>query len=222
VNEYVCFSIWRNGGADLRYSRLKDTVIAIPPLQTDMKFYTSHSSDSVYYIGTQKDGEDLKTVLVVIYLKNLEHKVYDLSKLRSKLDASYPIKDLEDSSLIMNDTHFVIKSFKTVQGKHHAKEQKYFVVYNLEEDKEIWTINDCEKVFFPAPDLDDEIIEFENEPKSKKQDEDDDSQNSRREPEKPDKVHVIQRKTEVRDVDDDDEDDKKDDKKDDKEAKGED
>lgn len=51
VNEYVCFSIWRNGGADLRYSRMKDTVIPIPPLTTDQRFRTAHSSHAVYYIG---------------------------------------------------------------------------------------------------------------------------------------------------------------------------
>ena len=51
VYEYVGFSIWRNGGADLRYSRLKDTVIPIPPISTDLRFRTSHSCQSVYYLG---------------------------------------------------------------------------------------------------------------------------------------------------------------------------
>ena len=43
VNEYICFSLWRNGGSDLRYSRLRDTIIDIPPVQNDQHFRTSHT-----------------------------------------------------------------------------------------------------------------------------------------------------------------------------------
>ena len=51
VDEYVCFSIFRTRELKLRYCRIKDTIIPIPPLSTDQKFRASHSRKSVYYIG---------------------------------------------------------------------------------------------------------------------------------------------------------------------------
>ena len=68
VHEYVCFSIWRNGGNDTRYCRLKDTVIPIPPISTDLRFRTSHSCKSVYYLGEEITSDSKKLVLVVISL----------------------------------------------------------------------------------------------------------------------------------------------------------
>ena len=116
VYEYVCFSIWRNGGADLRYARLKDTVIPIPPVSSDTRFRTSHSAKSVYYLGVEIVNEKEKLVLVVISLKNLSYKTYDLSQTGEDL------KNLRDSSLIMNDTALCYKRTVLVPGKHHAKE----------------------------------------------------------------------------------------------------
>ena len=100
VYEYVCFSIWRNGGSDLRFSRLKDTVIPIAPVQGETRFRTSHSSKSVYYLGEEPidDKGNTKMVLVVISLKDLQYKTYDLANTGEKL------KNLRNSSLIMNDT----------------------------------------------------------------------------------------------------------------------
>ena len=81
VHEYVCFSIWRNGGNDIRYCRLKDTVIPIPPLSSDLRFRTSHSCKSVYYLGEQFTERGKRNlVLVVISLKDLSYKTYDLTK----------------------------------------------------------------------------------------------------------------------------------------------
>ena len=51
VYEYVCFSIFRTRELKLRYCRLKDTIIPIPPVSTDRKFRASHSRKSVYYLG---------------------------------------------------------------------------------------------------------------------------------------------------------------------------
>ena len=70
VYEYVCFSIWRNSGSELRFSRLKDTVIPIAPVQSETRFRTSHSSKSVYYLGEEPidDKGNTKIVLVVISL----------------------------------------------------------------------------------------------------------------------------------------------------------
>ena len=70
VYEYVCFSIWRTGGKDLRYSRLKDTVVPIAPVKGETRFRTSHSAKSVYYLGEEpiEGKETTKQVLVVISL----------------------------------------------------------------------------------------------------------------------------------------------------------
>ena len=51
VYEYVCFSIFRTRELKLRYCRIKDTIIPIPPVSTDRKFRASHSRKSVYYLG---------------------------------------------------------------------------------------------------------------------------------------------------------------------------
>lgn len=99
VHEYVCFSIWRNGGNDIRYCRLKDTVIPIPPLATDLRFRTSHSCKSVYYLGEEFSEDGSRTqVLVVISLQDLSYKTYDLTKTNKNL------KHLKHSSLITGDS----------------------------------------------------------------------------------------------------------------------
>ena len=98
VHEYVCFSIWRNGGKDIRYCRLKDTVIPIPPVSTDLRFRTSHSCKSVYYLGEEINGDSRKLVLVVISIQDLSYKTYDLTKTHEDLH------NLDNSSLIMEDT----------------------------------------------------------------------------------------------------------------------
>ena len=81
-----------------RYCRLKSVIIPIPPVQTCQKFKASHSGKAVYYLGeeAQKDGSK-RTVLVVISLQDLTHKVYDLAKLGHQLTT------IENSCLIMND-----------------------------------------------------------------------------------------------------------------------
>ena len=88
VFEYVCFSIWRNGREDLRYSRLKDTVIPIAPVKTETRFRTSHTAKSVYYLGeeTVEGKEETKLVLVVISLCDLQYKTYDLTNTGERLE----------------------------------------------------------------------------------------------------------------------------------------
>jgi len=58
-------------------SRLKDVMIEVPPLKKDAKFYLSHSQDAIFYLGRKSSG-DPKLVLIVVSLKTLEHKIYDL------------------------------------------------------------------------------------------------------------------------------------------------
>ena len=129
VYEYVCFSIWRNGGNDIRYCRLRDTVIPIPPVSTDLRFRTSHSCKSVYYLGEEiAEDESKKSILVVISLTDLSYKTYDLTKTGETLT------HLRNSSLIMSDTALCFQHTKVAANKKHThmSEKSCFSVFDLE------------------------------------------------------------------------------------------
>ena len=151
VYEYICFSIWRNGGNDLRYCRLKDAVIPIPPVATDRRFYTSHSCKTVYYLGEEiaKDGSK-KSILVVISLKDLSFKTYDLTKTKEQLTS------LQNSALIMKDTALSFQHVKMIAGKKVRKEVSCFSVFDLEKQQITWTLENVERLFFNADELDKE------------------------------------------------------------------
>ena len=51
----VLISIWRIGKGQIRFSRIADVAIGHPPIETDLKFYCSHSGDALYYL-TQVEG----------------------------------------------------------------------------------------------------------------------------------------------------------------------
>ena len=157
VHEYVCFSIWRNGGNDIRYCRLKDTVIPIPPLSTDLRFRTSHSCKSVYYLGEQFTERDKRNlVLVVISLKDLSYKTYDLTK------TNVDLKNLQNSSLITKDTALCFQHMDLVTGKAktHTKEISCFSVFDLEQQKIIWSLDRVERLYFKADEKEEGFIKF--------------------------------------------------------------
>ena len=62
--DYSMIAIWRIGGVHIHYSRIADVVIPYPPVETNERFYCSHSSDAIYYLS-KKDG---KQCIVVVYL----------------------------------------------------------------------------------------------------------------------------------------------------------
>jgi len=49
-------SIWRTGGSKLRMTRLKDTIIDTPPLESDQRFYMSHSGNAIFFL-CEKDSD---------------------------------------------------------------------------------------------------------------------------------------------------------------------
>ena len=51
----VLISTWRIGKGQIRFSRIADVAIGHPPIETDLKFYCSHSGDALYYL-TQVEG----------------------------------------------------------------------------------------------------------------------------------------------------------------------
>ena len=58
----------------MRYTRLKDTIMRIPPVANDCMFRVGHDAKRVYYLGEEKG----KKKLVVIWLKDLSHYFFDL------------------------------------------------------------------------------------------------------------------------------------------------
>jgi hypothetical protein len=160
VKEYICLSIWRNGGANLRYSRLKNSIIPIPPVKTDRRFHTSHSASSIYYLGreivvTGEAGKlKVKPLLVVVSLKDLKFKQYELEKCRQIWEAER-LYNLTNSSLVCGDSKLCFTNEK--------EEKRNFYVLNLRDFKIEFTYTDCERVFFTgqyvpedkAPDFED-------------------------------------------------------------------
>ena len=79
---------------------------------------------------------------------------YDLTK------TGEDFKNLKNSSLIMNDTALCYQKTVMVAGKHHAKEQTCFTVFDLNKFENIWTIEDVERVFFTAQEKDERVMKF--------------------------------------------------------------
>jgi len=59
----------------MRYTRLKDTTLRVPPLANDCKFRIGHDAKRLYYIGDLEG----KRKLVIIYLKDLSHEFVDIN-----------------------------------------------------------------------------------------------------------------------------------------------
>ena len=82
TNDFCCVAIWSTGGKRMRYTRLKDTTLRMPPLSGDQQFRIGHDAKRIFYIG-ELDGEKQ---LCIIYLKDLSHKYIKLGKHASQID----------------------------------------------------------------------------------------------------------------------------------------
>ena len=184
VHEYVCFSLWRNGGNDVRYCRLKDTIIPIPPVSTDQRFYSSHSCMSVYYLGQETLDSSKKPVLVVISLRDFSYKTYDLS------GANYDFKHLRNSSLIMNDKALSFQHIQNVRGSSNVKQISCYSVLDLEKKEIVWRLDNVERVFFKAQKKPDDFIKFGQADKK------DRKAKSKSWPSKPEKIFAVKMATE--------------------------
>ena len=104
----------------------------------------------------------------------------------------------------MNDTHLSFKKTRKVQGDHHEKDQTFFSVCCLKTCEQVWEIANIERIFYKADariDDDCDIVIFGE--VSKKPDEDSGSQE---EPSKPEKILIVQKKTEETEIEKDDDD----------------
>ena len=140
TNDYCCISIWSTGGAMMRYTRLKDTIMRIPPVANDCMFRVGHDAKRVYYLGEEKG----KKKLVVVWLKDLSHYFFDLGQHADQ------ITTLEDSSLFRNYLCYRVE--ERVEKKQNKKlvyyMQKNFHVIDIKTGKSVWNMGACEKVFF--------------------------------------------------------------------------
>ena len=140
TNDYCCISIWSTGGPQMRYTRLKDTTLRVPPITNDCKFRVGHDAKRLYYIG-ELDG---KKKLVVIWLKDLSHTWLDLGPHADQ------ITTLEDSSLFRNYLCYRVEQRIETKQKtrlfYHI--QKNFHVLNIKTGEVVWDLPDCENVFF--------------------------------------------------------------------------
>ena len=144
TNDYCCIALWSAGGKYMRYTRLKDTTMRVPPLANDLRFRVGHDCKRLYYIGMLEG----KKKLVVVYLKDFSHIWYDLGD-----DAD--IETLEDSSLFKNFLCYK-KNRKVDLGKTGGKLfhrfTKDFYVLDIKTQKIVWELPDCEQVFFKGKD----------------------------------------------------------------------
>ena len=126
----------------MRYKRLKDQQIHIPPLKNDQKFRLSHDAKRVYYLGEEKG----KRKLVIVWLSSLSYKFVDLGEQADKIES------FQDSSLFDRYLCYVIKREKKekINNVEYYKLVKDYFVIDLETPKKkiIWELPECEAVFF--------------------------------------------------------------------------
>lgn len=92
TRDYALVTIWSTSGTSMRFVRLKEAVVRIPPLAVDQRFRVGHSAKSIYYAGSVSGEKKL----VVVFLEDLSHTVFDLK------DGAATLETLEDSSLVQH------------------------------------------------------------------------------------------------------------------------
>lgn len=51
TNDYCCITLWSSCNRLMRYTRLKDVTLRVPPLKDSQKFHIGHDAKRLYYIG---------------------------------------------------------------------------------------------------------------------------------------------------------------------------
>jgi hypothetical protein len=144
TRDSVCISVWRIGGKKLRYSRLASVIIPFSPAPSDKRFYVSHTSDAIYYLGFDRESGD--TNLVLVYLATLKFSVFNLSN-----SEIYPkLSHLANSSLIYSNNVIVLNDL-TKKSKDALSGD--YVAIDIYTDEILWRIKDVERVFFTGLNL---------------------------------------------------------------------
>ena len=140
TNDFCCVAIWSSGGKRMRYTRLKDTTLRMPPLAADQQFRVGHDAKRIFYIG-ELDGVKQ---LCIIYLKDLSHKYIKLGKHASQIDT------LQDASLFKHYLCYRLteKVEKKIRNKKCQKLIKNFYVFDLKKQEIVWELPDCENILF--------------------------------------------------------------------------
>ena len=129
----------------MRYTRLKNSIISIPPIEADQMFRVDHDAKRLYYIGE----EDGVKKLVIVWLKDLSHRSITLGEYGTK------IKTLEHSSLLRNYLCFQIeeREEKMISNILFYSMKRNFFVIDIKTQELVWELPDCEKVFFKGADV---------------------------------------------------------------------
>jgi hypothetical protein len=137
--DYVLISTWRIGMGQIRFSRIADVAIPYFPIETDKRFYCSHSGDALYFL-TMKDG---KQCIVTVYLADFSWRISDFSS-----EEIPEMKDLKDSAMICKNHVLVINVPEGLTPRKSGMLSGDFVAFNLQTLDRIWTATNAEKVFF--------------------------------------------------------------------------
>ena len=123
TNDYCCISLWSAGGSLMRYTRLKNSIIRVPPIDGDQMFRVGHDAKRLYYIGV----EDGVKKLVIVWLKDLSHKFITLGETGQKIET------LEHSSLFHNYLCFQVaeREEKKVKTRLFYRMKKNFFVIDI-------------------------------------------------------------------------------------------
>ena len=123
TNDYCCISLWSAGGSLMRYTRLKNSIIRVPPIDGDQMFRVGHDAKRLYYIGV----EDGVKKLVIVWLKDLSHRFISLGETGQKIET------LEHSSLFRNYLCFQVaeREEKKVKTRLFYRMKKNFFVIDI-------------------------------------------------------------------------------------------
>ena len=119
----VLISTWRIGKGQIRFSRIADVCVGYPPIETDLKFYCSHSGDAIYYLSKMEEGE---LGIVTVSLADFTFRFAPFT------GGDIPvIKDLEDSSMICLNKVLVINVPEGLTPKKPGQVSGDFVAFDL-------------------------------------------------------------------------------------------
>ena len=173
TNDYVCISLWEIQPKTMRFSRVRDVIIQVPPITTDQRFYMSHSCKSIYWLGYKNKVKHL----VEVHLKNLDHTFHELK-------GAEHVQSCKDTSLVKNHFSFPYSVLNDEKSGSLGKYMRKFDVYDLTKQEIVWSIPNCQSLFFRGVDSSElDPIKFKPVENKLKKNRGSDSEESEEEPE---------------------------------------
>mmetsp|Transcript_113475 Transcript_113475/g.156852 ORF Transcript_113475/g.156852 Transcript_113475/m.156852 type:complete len:270 (+) Transcript_113475:256-1065(+) len=146
-------SIYKIGGSDQHYTRMRDVIIDYTPVMSDLRFYISHEANAAYFLAKKDD----KQYIIVVHLGSLKWKKYDITYMGK-------LNNLRTASLIKANTTLVLCDPTWAKKVRDAKKKKStehipkeWLFYDLKTGNRDWSIPHAEAVFFKGADSGKEI-----------------------------------------------------------------